>query len=576
MERENFMKTKFVFNKEFFKDVWHLTKAYFTSEEKKRAWFLLIAIIALTLGIVYILVEINNWYNSFYSALQEYDADKIYSEFIRFSYLAFIYIVCAVYAYYLRQKLILYWRKWLTNRFIDEWLNHKTYYNLQMFGSDTDNPDQRISEDVKLFVTMTLGLSIDFLKSMVTLFSFGGILYRLSGTVNFEIFGTTLQIGGYLFWAAFIYAILGTWITHLVGKKLVELNYVQQKYEADFRFSMIRMREAAESVAFYDGENREAGVFKNRFTKLLDNFWLLINKQKQLIWLNSFYSQIAIIFPLLVSMRRYLGKEFTLGGLMQISSAFGRVQESLSYFVDAYASIAEWQSVVMRLALFGKNMDVVTKNTNDYKLEKLQGETVTADGLSVSLPNGQILISDAHFLLNAGTNILIKGASGVGKSTLLRALSGIWPYTNGKIIIPDKNKCMFIPQKPYLPLGTLREVLTYPAANANDEEIKEMMKKCSIAYLADKLDETADWSHVLSVGEQQRVAFARALLIAPQWLFLDEATSALDENTEKIMYNNLQKYLPNTTVISIGHRSTLTAFHQGILTIENKNCKLEV
>ena len=271
------MKTKFVFNKEFFKDVWHLTKAYFTSEEKKRAWFLLIAIIALTLGIVYILVEINNWYNSFYSALQEYDADKIYSEFIRFSYLAFIYIVCAVYAYYLRQKLILYWRKWLTNRFIDEWLNHKTYYNLQMFGSDTDNPDQRISEDVKLFVTMTLGLSIDFLKSMVTLFSFGGILYRLSGTVNFEIFGTTLQIGGYLFWAAFIYAILGTWITHLVGKKLVELNYVQQKYEADFRFSMIRMREAAESVAFYDGENREAGVFKNRFTKLLNNFCISLS-----------------------------------------------------------------------------------------------------------------------------------------------------------------------------------------------------------------------------------------------------------------------------------------------------------
>lgn len=566
--------SKFVFSRAFFGDAWRLTKAYFTSEEKKRAWGLLAAIIALTLGIVYMLVQLNQWYNVFYSALQDYNAKKIYDELLHFSWLAAIYIILSVYAYYLRQKLILHWRKWLTVRFIDEWLNHKTYYNLQLFGADTDNPDQRISEDVKLFVTMTLSLFLDFLKAVTTLLSFVAILYNLSGKLEFDFLGTHWAIDGYLFWSALVYSIAGTWITHVVGKKLVELNYVQQRYEADFRFSMIRMREAAESVAFYNGEEREGLVFKERFAKLLKNFWKLVNKQKELIWLGSGYGQIAIIFPFVVAMNRYLNKEFSLGGLMQVNSAFSRVQESLSFFVDAYSTIAEWQSVVMRLALFGRHMNTVVADAKDYHLEMEAGSVVQADGLDVALPGGRVLIRDAHFTLNKGTNVLIKGLSGSGKSTLLRAISGIWPYTNGKVIVPPREETMFIPQKPYLPLGSLREVLTYPGASADDDKIRLMMERCCIAYLGDKLDEVADWSHVLSVGEQQRVAFARALLIAPEWLFLDEATSALDEETEVVMYNNLQNYLPDTTVISVGHRSTLAVFHSAILLIENQQCKI--
>lgn len=562
------MNNKFVFSRAFFGDAWRLTKAYFTSEEKKRAWGLLAAIIALTLGIVYMLVQLNQWYNVFYSALQDYNAKKIYDELLHFSWLAAIYIILSVYAYYLRQKLILHWRKWLTVRFIDEWLNHKTYYNLQLFGADTDNPDQRISEDVKLFVTMTLSLFLDFLKAVTTLLSFVAILYNLSGKLEFDFLGTHWAIDGYLFWSALVYSIAGTWITHVVGKKLVELNYVQQRYEADFRFSMIRMREAAESVAFYNGEEREGLVFKERFAKLLKNFWKLVNKQKELIWLGSGYGQIAIIFPFVVAMNRYLNKEFSLGGLMQVNSAFSRVQESLSFFVDAYSTIAEWQSVVMRLALFGRHMNRVVADAKDYHLEMEAGSVVQAEGLDVALPGGRVLIRDAHFTLNKGTNVLIKGLSGSGKSTLLRAISGIWPYTNGKVIVPPREETMFIPQKPYLPLGSLREVLTYPGASAEDDKIRLMMERCCIAYLGDKLDEVADWSHVLSVGEQQRVAFARALLIAPEWLFLDEATSALDEETEVVMYNNLQNYLPDTTVISVGHRSTLAAYHQVVLRIE--------
>lgn len=567
-------KSKFIFSRAFFGDAWRLTKAYFTSEEKKRAWGLLAAIIALTLGIVYMLVQLNQWYNVFYSALQDYNAKKIYDELLHFSWLAAIYIILSVYAYYLRQKLILHWRKWLTVRFIDEWLNHKTYYNLQLFGADTDNPDQRISEDVKLFVTMTLSLFLDFLKAVTTLLSFVAILYNLSGKLEFDFLGTHWAIDGYLFWSALVYSIAGTWITHVVGKKLVELNYVQQRYEADFRFSMIRMREAAESVAFYNGEEREGLVFKERFAKLLKNFWKLVNKQKELIWLGSGYGQIAIIFPFVVAMNRYLNKEFSLGGLMQVNSAFSRVQESLSFFVDAYSTIAEWQSVVMRLALFGRHMNTVVADAKDYHLEMEAGSVVQADGLDVALPGGRVLIRDAHFTLNKGINVLIKGLSGSGKSTLLRAISGIWPYTNGKVIVPPREETMFIPQKPYLPLGSLREVLTYPGASAEDDKIRLMMERCCIAYLGDKLDEVADWSHVLSVGEQQRVAFARALLIAPEWLFLDEATSALDEETEVVMYNNLQNYLPDTTVISVGHRSTLAVFHSTTLLIENQQCKI--
>lgn len=569
------MNSKFVFSRAFFGDAWRLTKAYFTSEEKKRAWGLLAAIIALTLGIVYMLVQLNQWYNVFYSALQDYNAKKIYDELLHFSWLAAIYIILSVYAYYLRQKLILHWRKWLTVRFIDEWLNHKTYYNLQLFGADTDNPDQRISEDVKLFVTMTLSLFLDFLKAVTTLLSFVAILYNLSGKLEFDFLGTHWAIDGYLFWSALVYSIAGTWITHVVGKKLVELNYVQQRYEADFRFSMIRMREAAESVAFYNGEEREGLVFKERFAKLLKNFWKLVNKQKELIWLGSGYGQIAIIFPFVVAMNRYLNKEFSLGGLMQVNSAFSRVQESLSFFVDAYSTIAEWQSVVMRLALFGRHMNTVVADAKDYHLEMEAGSVVQAEGLDVALPGGRVLIRDAHFTLNKGTNVLIKGLSGSGKSTLLRAISGIWPYTNGKVIVPPREETMFIPQKPYLPLGSLREVLTYPGASAEDDKIRLMMERCCIAYLGDKLDEVADWSHVLSVGEQQRVAFARALLIAPEWLFLDEATSALDEETEVVMYNNLQNYLPDTTVISVGHRSTLAVFHSATLLIENQQCKIK-
>lgn len=563
---------KFTLSRQFFKDVWYLTKSYWQSEEKKKAFWLLTCIIALTLGIVFMLVQLNTWNNSFYSALQNYDAEKISSELIHFSWLAAIYIILAVYSYYFQQTLILHWRRWLTTRFIDIWLQNKTYYNLQMFGKDTDNPDQRISEDVRLFVEMTLGFAIGILKSLCTFISFVFILYQLSGPLSFSFMGKTWTIHGYMLWASLLYSVLGTYITHVVGRKLVKLNFIQQRYEADFRFSMIRLRESAESVAFYRGEAQEGRVFKNRFKLLLDNFWQLVNKQKQLVFLNSGYSQIAIIFPFVVAMNRYLSKEVSLGGLMQVASAFGRVQDSLSYFVDMYSSIAQWQAVVMRLTYFGRHMHEVSQQAEQFHVERFAtSEAVSVEQMQVNLPDDTALLQDINFTLQPGRNVLIKGVSGSGKSTLLRALAGIWPFVTGKINLPKTEELMFIPQKPYIPLGTLREALLYPGKKPlSDEELLYLLDLCQIGYLRDKLDLVADWSHVLSVGEQQRLAFVRAHIQEPKWLFLDEATSALDEDTEAAMYALLAERLTQTTLVSIGHRSTLNKYHELMLVIDKQ------
>lgn len=554
---------KIALTKQFLKDVWYLTKSYWTSEEKLKAFGLLGIIIALTLGIVYMLVLLNEWNNSFYNALQNYQTDMIFDGLLRFSWLAAIYIILSVYSYYLQQTLILHWRRWMTVQFLDIWLKNKTYYQLQMFGEDTDNPDQRISEDIRLFVEMTLSFGVGILKSLCTFISFVFILYQLSGTLQFTAFGQEWHLNGYLFWAALVYSVIGTYITHIVGRKLVKLNFVQQRYEADFRFSMIRLRESAESVAFYRGEKQEGSIFRDRFALLLDNFWKLVNKQKQLVWLNSGYSQIAIIFPFVAAMNRYLSREITLGGLMQVSSAFGNVQGALSYFIDVYTSLAQWQAVVMRLTFFGRHMHEVSIEAEKFHLQRFAAsQEVEAEHMQINLPDGTPLLKDICFTLQPGRNVLIKGVSGSGKSTFLRAIAGIWPYVDGKIRIPEPEKLMFIPQKPYLSLGTLRAALLYPGGRQiSDEQLIALMNTCQIGYLSDKLDVTADWSHVLSVGEQQRLAFVRAHLQQPVWLFLDEATSALDEETEAKMYQLAASNLPNTTIVSVGHRSTLNKYH---------------
>ena len=560
--------------KKFLSGIWKLTKGYWNSEDKKRAWLLLITIIALNLTIVYLLVLITNWYNNFYNSLQAYDQDAAFNYMKQFTGLAALYIITAVYQVYLRQMLEINWRRWITDVYLSRWLHHENYYRMQLIKSATDNPDQRISDDLKMFTSMTLQLSLGLLKAVVTLISFIAILWHLSGVLTVPTGGGgEIKIYGYMVWAAVAYAFLGTYLTHIIGRPLIKLNFNQQKYEADFRFSLVRLRENSESVAFYGGEGVERETFLKRFHAVVDNFWQIMRRQKRLNGFTSGYGQLAIIFPFVVALPRYFAKEIQLGGLMQISSAFGRVQDALSFFVDAYASLAEWRAVVDRLTSFVEDMEHAEQSRREEG-EKLRvavqdSPSLVLSNLTINLPeDGRILLKNFSFQLGAGDSLLVCGPSGIGKSTFLRTLAGLWPYAEGAISLPPKYDALFVPQKPYLPLGTLREAFYYPEQKGSEADLKRALALCRLEGLLTYLDRTEDWSRVLSLGEQQRVAFARVLLKKPGWLFLDEATSALDESIERKMYELLKSELPQTTIVSVGHRSTLNAYHKKKLTIE--------
>lgn len=564
--------------REFIVGLFHLITPYWNSEEKKSARLYLAAIITLTIAAVYMTLLLNEWFNSFYSALQNYDSDAVYRGLLRFTGLAFAHIAFAVYSYYLQQRLALRWRKWMTKNYLAKWTGQQMYYRLEMFSQGTaDNPDQRISEDINLFTARTLSFMSGLLRSATTIVCFIFVLWNLSEILSFSAAGQEFHIYGYLVWTALAYSVLGTWITHKVGHRLVSLNYLQQKLEADFRFSMVRLRETAESVAFYNGAAKEESFLSNRFMTLLRNTLFIIKKQKQLSWLTNSYAQIAIIFPFVVAVPRYLSQNISLGGLMQIANCFGKVQDAMSYFVDVYASLAEWQSCAERLLSFDKHIAAIEKETEEKSGSLVREEThdrLRLADVTISVPamdenkRTREIISSAACTIRSGEHVILKGPSGSGKSTLLRTLAGFWPYVKGHISIPAPSEMMFIPQKPYIPMGTSAEAASYPLETADEEILSPLLVECGLSHLMEKTDTEADWSHILSLGEQQKLAFVRVFLRKPKWVFLDEATSAMDEETEEKMYRLLTA-LPGTTVISIGHRSTLDKWHDRVLRIEN-------
>jgi vitamin B12/bleomycin/antimicrobial peptide transport system ATP-binding/permease protein len=554
----------------FVRDTWGLIKPYWKSEERFSAWLLLITVIGLTLAMVYMSVQFNTWYNLFYNALQEKNAEEFWKQILRFCVLAAIYIFMAVYAFYLNQMLQIRWRRWMTERYLKDWLAGRTYYRLQLTGNPADNPDQRIAEDLKLFVDDTLSLSLGLLNAVVTLLSFVGILWALSGPLAIPYNGGEIVVPGYMVWAAVLYAIAGTWVTHKIGRPLIGLNFNQQRYEADFRFGLVRFRENAEGVALYGGERDELGNFNSRFSSVVDNWWRIMKRQKILISFTVGYNQIANIFPFVVAAPRYFSGAIQLGGLMQISNAFGQVQGALSWFIGAYASFASWKATVDRLLGFHYAIeDARTAALTAPGAKQLQanGDGLALDGLTLSLPDGSTLVANASAAIAPGESLLIRGPSGSGKSTLFRAIAGIWPFASGSIRTPAGMRALFLPQRPYLPIGSLREVVTYPAGTTgyDDEEIRAALSACGLPDLAGRLDEVQHWALQLSPGEQQRIAFARAVLQKPSWLFLDEATSALDEDGEARLYRLLREKLPHTAIVSIGHRPALIAFHSRIL-----------
>lgn len=559
----------------FLKDCWRLISEYWRCDEKGRAWGLTSAIVTLNLAHVYLLVQFNIWYNRFYNALQNLDREEFSNAIGEFSILAAIFIVVAVYELYLQQKLEIQWRRWLTKKYLADWLQNQTYYRLQLVDNNTDNPDQRISEDLRLFTNYTLRLSLGMLKATATLAAFVAILWQLSGILTIPFGSTQVTISGYMVWVAIVYAIIGTWLTHKIGQPLTRMNFDQQRYEADFRFSLVRLRENSESIAFYGGESREEKLFLGRFGSVVNNFRKIMERQKRLTWFTSGYGQIAIIFPVLVAAPRYFAKELQLGGLLQTMSAFGKVQDALSFFVESYPLLAEWKSVVDRLTGFVRNMHKVRELPDTgVNVNMTEAQELAVSGLSVCLPGGRLLLSNLSLSLSRGQSLLVAGASGSGKSTLLRTLAGLWPYAQGTMTVPKGQDFLFLPQRSYLPLGTLREVLLYPDPKRRvaDEEIGAAMAMCKLDWLKENLNRMEDWSRVLSLGEQQRIAFARVLIHKPKWLVMDEATSALDEPAERALYNLLREQLPDAVIISVGHRGTLACHHKKKLTIDGNGC----
>jgi putative ATP-binding cassette transporter len=559
---------------QWLKDSWHLARPYWTSEEKWRAIALVSIVIVFNLLTVYMSVLFNKWNNSMYDSLQSFEAHKFYQLMIKFGFLAFFYILFQIVSYYFRKVLEIRWRRWMTNSYLSNWLSHKAYYKTRFIADYVDNPDQRISEDINSFIGTSLGLTLGFISNIVSLFSFVFILWGLSGALSFTVFAHKISIPGYMVWVALLYAIVGTYITFKIGKPLIKLNFRQETLEANFRFGLMRVREYGENIAFYQGEKEEKQSLTTKFSDLVSNFFSIVYRQMKIDIFNIGYSQIANIFPILVAAPRYFAKAIKLGDLMQISGAFGQVQGALSYFIDAYGSLASWRAIMDRLHGFESAISHASSLPVLARDDK-PASYLSVNNLNLNLPNQESLLKNINFELNAGDRLLIKGASGSGKTTLLRALAGLWPFASGDISQNQAKTEMFIAQRPYMPQVSLRQAICYPLTTnlPDDADLLVIMRECGLAYLQSRLDEEVDWGKVLSLGEQQRVAFARVLVNHPDIIYLDEASSALDEAMEAHLYHVLSERLPQSAIISVGHRSTLDVWHNQQITI-NRNREL--
>jgi vitamin B12/bleomycin/antimicrobial peptide transport system ATP-binding/permease protein len=548
--------------------VWRIAMPYFRSEDKWTGRGLLAAVIAIELALVANDVLVNQWRNRFYNALQEKDWDGFVREIVIFCVLATVLVMLSIYQLYLNQWLQIRWRNWMTTKYLGDWLRGANHYRMQLQGDAADNPDQRITDDIKLFVDRTLNIGLGLLSSVVTLFSFVIILWGLSAAAPLHVFGSEFAIPGYLVWGALIYAIFGTALTQWIGSPLVNLDFQQQRFEADFRFSLVRVRENSEQIALLQGERGERQRLSERFSLVVANWYAIMSRTKRLTAFTQSYAQAAVVFPMILVAPAYFAGKILLGAMMQTAEAFGSVQQALSFFVSTYRSLAEWRAVIARLDGFemaiASAATLATATGSIDVVASTGSDKIDLQKLLVRLPNGTPLVSADSFSIRGNERTLVTGPSGSGKSTLFRAIAGIWPFGTGSIAIPAYATLMMLPQRPYFPIGSLQAAIVYPAeAGAfSSDRVRDVLISVGLPQLASQLEHEAHWNRMLSPGEQQRLGVARALLHAPQYLFLDEATASLDEPSEANLYHLLEEKLPATTIVSIGHRSTLEAFHQ--------------
>lgn len=550
---------------------WQLISLYWKSEYKVSAYLFFAVILVLTVTLVGFDVAFNYWYNYFYNALQAYNLSSTLKLLVVFCILAAFYIVIAVYRYYISQLFALGWRRWLTDQVLNRWLEKRAYYYLETFDVKTDNPDQRIQEDINSLISSSISLVVGLVSAVTTFPAFIYILWTLSGVLSIPLGSLgTLHIYGYLVWVGLIYNLIGTLITFKIGFPLVNLNFEQQQREATFRFSAIDLRSHAEQVALYRGENHQKNILNFHFIRVLENWYAIILRQKLLLWFTAGFNQVAILLPLMAALPNYFGKVFLLGGLMQTISAFGRVQDSLSYLVTSYTQIAEWRAITLRLTSFLNHLsdsEALAKKADQIDFQHNTNNAITIKNLTINTANNEVLLGSIEEDFLHGQNYVIKGESGIGKSTFIKTLAGVWPYASGTISLPKHNHIMYLPQKPYMPMGTLAEAILFPDKKNPELEkhLEKAMHDCHLSAFISRLQESAHWSEQLSPGEQQRIAFARVLIHKPDWVFLDESTSMLDLANEKHLYNILHERLPQCSIITVAHHASVDDFHDHVL-----------
>ncbi|MDD3266904.1 MAG: ABC transporter ATP-binding protein/permease [Burkholderiales bacterium] len=547
--------------------IWyHLLILYWKSSQKiYLACFLLFAVFFASIADVYSAVKINAWYSVFYDAIQRYDLPSFYASLKTGLFWMSVSVVAVTSSIFFAAILEIKWRKWLTGHFLNKWFNDNAFYHTQLVHDYQDNPDQRISEDIHTFVNLTIKIPLKFLISLMTLGSFIIILWNLSGSFIYSIYGYSFYIPGFIVWAALIYALIGTFITFKIGHPLISLKYNQQKYEANFRYSLVRIRENSLAIAAYDGADKENSLSRKEFADVVSNF-INIAKLNLKIGLFSYgYGSISTILPSIIAAGHYFAKKITLGNLMQINSAFGRVQYAIAYFIYAYDDLAELRAVTKRLQEFDNAVLSVNKSFNT--ISKSKEDFLIVSNLEVFDTENKKLLCIPEIILQAKSSVLIMGGVGVGKSTILKTLNGMWHNYSGFFYKNPSIKSIFVSQQNYMPYTSLKEVICYPMSYnlPNDDVCQQILEKCLLHKYIDSLHITRDWSKTLSSGEQQQVIFCRLLINRPEMIFLDEVTSSLDINTGLYLYELLQIELPDSAILSISHNSELKSYHKQII-----------
>jgi putative ATP-binding cassette transporter len=549
---------------------WTLIAAYWKTSSARSGWAFGIALLVTTIAAVRLEVLLINWNKDFFNALQAHEQTRFWSLLPVFALLAGLVVACSAAAKYLSSWLELDWRAWLTGHYADAWLSRGNFYRLNTQAPNTDNPDQRLAEDTKSFASMTIMLVLQFLSTVLTLFAFLAILWNTSISLEFTFAGHRWFIPGGMAGFALVYAITGTAVAHLIGGRLVKLNYERQRSEADYRFAATRVRENAEQVALYGGEAYEREALTARFASIARNWRQFLATNLRLNLFTTSFTQLTSVFPFVVAASYYFDGQLQLGDLMQTATAFTQVQAAMSFCLYAYPQLAEWRSVADRLIDFEDALADVSAKAPASSLSSDCVDNYRLENVAVSLPDSSALLADVTLEINPGDRILILGESGSGKTSLFRAIAGLWPVASGTLVRPHRAHSLFVPQKSYMPLGTLRDVLTYPKHGLSDADLLPLLADLGVPEWGSRLNEIAHWGQQLSLGEQQRVAIMRVLLMRPMFLFLDEATSALDESLEATVYLMLKSSLPSTAIVSIGHRSTLAAFHSDVRVVRRQ------